>query len=244
MSYRSDMGVRLVRKMGDDLSIVEDARTSLRAPGKALKTPTEISDRHRELLRDFFRLGHASTLRGCALTVELEVPLFVQRELRTHWVGNHQLWDNDVLGFNDQSGRYRKYEPVFWLPNRPFLEAEGFDPMTPRFKEGGDEHLLRDEMWKSYVIAWETYERLLEKGVAREVARGVLPQAIYVAGRMTMNLNAAFGLLSMRIAHPLNSRETYPQREIEEVALKLEAIVQEGWPEAHQAWQDVGRTRP
>lgn len=246
MRYRSDMGVRLIRSMGDDLAIIDDARTSLRAPEDHRPPPQNLKDRHRDLLREFFRLGHASTLRGCVITVELEVPLFVQRELRTHWVGNHQLWDGDILGWNDQSGRYRKYEPVFWVPNRPFMEPEGFNPMTPQFVEGTQER--RDEallaLMDGYEQLWQVYEGLIEHGIAREVARSVLPQGIYVAGRMTLNANAAFRMMSLRINHPDNARPTYPQREIQEVAMRLEELVREWLPETHAAWVETGRVSP
>ena len=254
IELRSDMTVRLVRAMGDDKSIVEDARTSLRAPGKsrADSGSRELNERDRILLREFFSLGHASTMRGCALTVELEVPLFVQRELRTHWVANRQTWsdfeENDILGWNDQSGRYRKYEPVFWVPryDRVMIEPGQFDPMKPVLElPERDQRRYFDECLSShYGLAWSMYQNLLEANVAREVARAVLPQAIYVAGRMTMNLNAAFGLMALRIDHPDNARQTYPQREIQEVAEEIEAIVAKRWPEAHKAWTETGRIRP
>lgn len=254
MQFRSDMTVRLVRAMGDDKAIVDDARTSLRAPGKSRADPEDrsLKERDRQLLREFFSLGHASTMRGCALTVELEVPLFIQRELRTHWVANRQTWsdfeENDILGWNDQSGRYRSYEPVFWIPesDRLMIEVENFDPMRPRMEQADSDiyGFISQFMGSRFQICWGAYERLLDAGVAREVARAVLPQSIYVAGRMTMNLNAAFGLMALRINHPKNARITYPQREIEQVAEAIEVIVQERWPEAHRAWHETGRIRP
>jgi thymidylate synthase (FAD) len=246
---RSDCVVRLVDAMGDDLAILEDARTSIRRPGKATLggDSRELTDGQRARLVDFFRLRHASVLRGCVLKVEVEVPIFVQRQLRTHWVGMAQGWsENDWLGFNDQSGRYSRQLPQFWVPGEVRLEGEGFDPMAPAFRRGSDAFAasIRDDVAGSHQAAFATYRRLIDAGVAREQARSVLPEGLYVAGRITGNLNAWFGLMSLRIDHPGNTVQTHPQAEIQDVAAQVETLVAARWPEAHAAWAAAGRGRP
>lgn len=248
---RSDIVVRYISHMGDDLSIIEDARTSIRKPGKA-KHDAEIrmlSDSEKERLGDFFRYRHASTLRGCVLKVEVEVPIFVQRQLRTHWVGFNQYWptsDNDFLGFNDQSGKYARYVPQMWVPYEFRKEVESFDPMRPQFTEVDQEsdRKMVAAMITSYTTAWNSYKTMIDAGISREIARSVLPEGMYVAGRITANLNGWFGLMSLRIDHPQNVVETYPQLEIQQMAEQVEGIVKMLWPHAHAAWQEQGRTRP
>lgn len=248
---RSDLTVRYLAHMGDDLSIVEDARTSLRKPGKprANATVRDLSANDRQRIDDFFRYRHASTLRGCVLKVELEVPIFVQRQLRTHWVGFNQYWptgENDWLGFNDQSGKYARYTPHVWMPVAFRQEAPGFDPMQPTFVDADDtvDEALSSTLRAGYQAAWDAYEELIATGVSREIARAVLPEGLYVAGRITANLNGWLGLLSLRIDHPDNQVPTYPQLEIQQVAEQIEALIKALWPAAHAAWELHGRTRP
>lgn len=249
ITLRSDITVRHIAHMGDDLSIVEDARTSLRKAGKP-RVDAEVrtlSDSEQARLRDFFAYRHASTLRGCVLKVEVEVPIFVQRQLRTHWVGFNQHWpagENDWLGFNDQSGKYARYTPQFWAPYAFRQEADGFDPMRPAFADHADDEACMTDLRAAYEASWTAYQALLARNVSREVARAVLPEGLYVAGRITANLNAWFGLLSLRIDHPANTIATYPQLEIQQFAEQVERILKGLWPHAHAAWQATGRTRP
>lgn len=247
--YRTDMAVRYISHMGDDLAIIEDARTSIRKPGKSAFGAGDraLTDGQRQRLRDFLQYRHASTLRGCVLKVEVEVPIYVQRQLRTHWVGMAQGWsENDWLGFNDQSGRYSRQAPQMWLPERVRLEADGFDPMAPRFGVAADDlnELLKADMAEAYATSFAAYRRMIDAGAAREQARALLPEGLYVAGRITGNLNAWLGLLSLRIDHPQNAVATHPQAEIQTVAEQVEAIIGRLWPETHAAWLETGRSRP
>lgn len=247
--FRSDMVVREVDAMGDDWSILDDARTSIRRPGRQTMPAGDgaLTDGQRARLQDFFRLRHASVLRGCVLKVEVEVPIYIQRQLRTHWVGMAQNWsENDWLGFNDQSARYSRQAPHVWVPDTVRLEPPGFNPMTPTFLTLPDVEAESARFWmrESYAKAIENYRRLIDCGIAREQARAVLPEGLYVAGRITANLNAWFGLMSMRIDDPANATPTHPQAEIQDVAAQVEDIVAERWPAAHAAWVAAGRGRP
>lgn len=243
VTFRSDLTVRYVNHMGDDLEIIEDARTSLRKVGKPGRSDDRtLSESQASRLTDFFQYRHSSTLRGCILKVEVEVPIFVQRQLRTHWVGFNQRWND--FAFNDQSGKYARYTPVFWMPRTMRME-EDFTPMTPTFRDATpDEEIPAFVALKGgYEMAWLHYQRLINLGVAREIARSVLPEGLYVSGRITGNLNAWFGLLSLRIDHPDNAVATYPQLEIQQVAEQVEELIKTHWPAAHAAWVASGRTR-
>jgi thymidylate synthase (FAD) len=96
----------------------------------------------------------------------------------------------------------------------------------------------------AYQHAFAAYRRLIDAGVAREQARALLPEGLYVAGRITGNLNAWLGLLSLRVDHPQNATVTHPQAEIHDLATQVEALVAEHWPETHAAWMAAGRGRP
>jgi len=249
--------------MGDDLEIVEDARTSIRKPGssKSPRNPIrDLKEKDFQRIDDFMLYRHASTLRGCIIKVEIETTIAMQRQIRTHWVGNRQMWpdvnlsewfweESDLLGFNDQSGKYSKYKPVFYIPSFEDMriETKPFDPMSPTYERihSVEEYLnYADAMTKNYDVAWNTYENLLNKGLSREIARFALPEGIFVAGRLTMNLNAAFGMLSKRIDNPDNKTVTHPQLEIQQIAEQIEDIIKGIWPAAHASWVRNGRSNP
>lgn len=251
IKFRSDIVVRLIDYMGDDKSIIEDARTSVRKAGKLVADSDDrtLTTSESNRIGDFLMHRHASVLRGCVMKVEVEAPIFVQRQLRTHWVGFSQLWangENDWLGFNDQSGKFARYRPEFWIPEVMRYEGESFDPMNPCFVERSDDTDLAHEQLikKTYVDIWESYQELIDSGVAREIARSILPEGTYVAGRITANLNAWFGLMSLRIDHQDNAVATYPQLEIQQFAEQVERLISRQWPVAHRWWSESGRGRP
>ena len=78
-------------------------------------------------------------------------------------------------------------------------------------------------MKDAYLIAYDSYQKMLEAGVAREVARVVLPVATYSSMYVTMNARALMNFLSLRTAREGSHFPSYQQREIEMVAEKMEA---------------------
>ncbi len=261
IDFRSAHKVTYVNHMGDDLEIVEDARTSLRKveSNKPVRNSNrEVTQRDYDRIEDFMKYRHSSTLRGNILKVEVETTISMQRQLRTHWVGNRQLWpdmniewfweESDILGFNDQSGKFSIYKPIFYIPSLELarVETEEFNPMNPTYRPASGEEYrkMKDILKLSHTQSWEHYQDLLKSGISREIARDVIPGGIYVSGRITMNLNAAFGLMSLRIDDPGNKTETKPQAEIEMMARGIEKIVEEHWPVAHACWKHLGRSRP
>ena len=109
IEYRSDMQVDYIHHMGDDLTVVNSARVSMGTHH------TELTDRDKGLIRRLIRDRHVSTLEHCALTVRVEVPIFVAREWMRH----------SSQSFNEISGRYAELEPVFYIPNqnRPIVQT-------------------------------------------------------------------------------------------------------------------------
>ena len=241
--------------MGDDKDVVEDARTSVRTKGGKRSENRDLTDRDENLIKELMAYGHASTLRGCVLKVEVETTIAMQRQIRTHWVGNKQIWpdvnfdfdETDFLGFNDQSGKYARYEPTFYVPTLEMtrVEVDGFKPMKPEYQSATEDqyNAMVQLMAFSYRRDWESYVSLNEMGVSREITRLLLPGGIYVAGRITANLNGWLGLISKRIDHPDNVMVTKPQAEFQDIAEQVEAIIQERWPKVHEIWSKNGRTR-
>lgn len=254
VNIRSDHKVIYLNHMGDDKEIVEDARTSLRSNMVGRSMDRNLSAKDTERISDFIRFRHASTLRGSVLKLGIETTIAMQRQLRTHWVGNKQAWadweweENDIFGFNDQSGKFARYKPTFYVPSFEMsrIEVDGFNPMKPEYRQCTPEEyeILKQLMVMEYTNVWNTYQALNNRLYSRELTRMIIPEGMYVAGRMTLNLNAAFGLMSLRIDHPENITTTKPQAEIQQIAEGIEEIVKKLWPAAHQAWNENGRTRP
>ena len=217
VEFRSDMQVDHVHHMGDDLTVVNSARVSMGTHH------TELTERDRGLIRRLIRDRHVSTLEHCALTVRVEVPIFVAREWMRH----------SSQSFNEISGRYAEFEPVFYMPNmsRPIVQTG--KPMDYRREMGNKEQA--EAMTASYIDAaseaYEAYRDMLAEGVAKEVARNVLPVSLYTRFYATANLRSWLSFLDQRT----DETALY---EIREAAHKVQAILERCYPETMQAWEE------
>ena len=217
IEYRSDMQVDYVHHMGDDLTVVNSARVSMGTHH------TELTDRDRGLIRRLIRDRHVSTLEHCALTVRVEVPIFVAREWMRH----------SSQSFNEVSGRYAELEPVFYTPDddRPIVQAG--KPMDYQREHGNAEQ--GETMTASYIDAtseaYEAYRDMLADGIAREVARNVLPVGLYTRFYATANLRNWLSFLDQRT----DETALY---EIREAAHKVQHILEQHFPETMQAWKE------
>jgi thymidylate synthase (FAD) len=99
-------------------------------------------------------------------------------------------------------------------------------------------------MKDAYLVAYDSYQKMLEAGVAREVARAVLPVATYSSMYVTMNARALMNFLSLRTAREGSHFPSYPQREIEMVAEKMEAEFAKLMPLTYGAFEKSGRIAP
>ena len=92
--------------------------------------------------------------------------------------------------------------------------------------------------------AWINYAGMMNDGIANEVARAVLPVGIYTSFIASCNPRSLMHFLSLRIDHPENQYDTYPQAEIQEVAEKMEGHFKKLWPLTWEAWNNNGRVAP
>jgi len=99
-------------------------------------------------------------------------------------------------------------------------------------------------MKDSYIVAYDSYQKMLDAGIAREVARVVLPVATYSSMYVTMNARALMNFLSLRTAREGSHFPSYPQREIEMVAEKMEAEFAKLMPLTYGAFEKSGRIAP
>jgi thymidylate synthase (FAD) len=151
-----------------------------------------------------------------------------------------------ITSYNEESGRYRELEPVFYVPGPERNLVQQGKPGAYEFVPGSPEqHALVDaEVRASCAQSYAAYQAMLAAGVAREVARIVLPVTIYSSAYVTMNARAMMNFLSLRTKREGSHFPSFPQREIEMVAEKYEAEFERLMPLTYAAFQANGRVAP
>jgi thymidylate synthase (FAD) len=151
-----------------------------------------------------------------------------------------------IASYNEESGRYRELSPVFYIPDadRKLIQIGKAGAYT--FVDGTKEQLEITEaaMKEAYTLAYKQYQVMLDAGIAREVARAVLPVGLYSSMYVTMNARALMNFLSLRTAREGSHFPSYPQREIEMVAEKMEVEFARLMPLTHAAFEISGRVTP
>ena len=170
------------------------------------------------------------------MTFYVQAPIFVFREFMRH----------RIASYNEESGRYRELSPIFYVPakerNLVQIGKTGhyeFIPGTPEQTE-----LVDTEVRKVCEEAYASYQKMLEAGVAREVARMVLPLTIYSSMYVTMNARSLMNFLSLRTSREGTHFPSFPQREIEMVAEKMENFWVKAMPMTAAAFNENGRVAP
>lgn len=236
IQFKSDMDVELLDVMGDDVRIAEAAWVSNYGGGLP-NTGQRSIDRVPGLINFLMRDRHGTPFEHNSLTFRISAPLFVFYEFHRHRVG----WS-----YNEESARYRELDPVFYTP-RPLrnLRQVG-SPGKYKFEPGTYEQLVITEATHKRAAqhAWSEYQHLLNEGVAREVARNVLPVSTYKTMYATCNVRSLFAFLSLRWAHPLSTVPSFPLDEIQLVAEKMDAEAREHFPLAFEAFDKNGRVAP
>ena len=151
-----------------------------------------------------------------------------------------------IASYNEESGRYRELRGVFYVPGTDRNLLQVGKPGAYDFLPGSPEQsaLVSDEVRAVCTEAFASYQRMLDAGVAREVARIVLPLTIYSSMYVTMNARALMNFLSLRTKREGTHFPSYPQREIEMVAEKMEASFAELMPLTYGSFNANGRVAP
>ncbi|GAA2005614.1 FAD-dependent thymidylate synthase [Microbacterium ulmi] len=236
--FRSDVTVELVRASASDSDVLFAARVSTQGEQtlEAAAAGTEASARDRGLINYLMRDRHGSPFEHNSMTFYVQAPIFVFREFMRH----------RIASYNEESGRYRELRPVFYVPARERNLNQVGKPGAYEFLPGTDEqHALVEVATRdSATFAFAAYQRMLEAGVAREVARIVLPLNIYSSMYVTMNARSLMNFLSLRTKVEGTHFPSFPQREIEMCAEKMEAFWRELMPLTHAAFNANGRVSP
>ena len=103
---------------------------------------------------------------------------------------------------------------------------------------------IRSDMSVELIKHSAADQEMLGNGIAREVARAVLPVGLYSSMYATCNARSLMHFLSLRTTHHQAAVPSFPQREIEMVAGQMEALWAELMPLTHQAYNAHGRRAP
>jgi thymidylate synthase (FAD) len=215
--------VRLDEAMADDLSVVNGARVSF------ARHKTDMDDSDAGLIRFLMRERHGTPFEHNAFRFHIRAPIFVAREWFRHRVGS----------FNEFSMRYAKATDDFYVPEPEDVRTQVGKPGAYSFEPVPDEvaETTREELRRVYETAFATYEQLVELGVARELARAVLPVGAYTEFYWTVNARALMNFLSLRNAEAA-------QREIRRYAEACEHFFAQRMPVTYEAFVAAGRVSP
>ncbi len=187
-----------------------------------------MTERDEGLIRFLMRNRHGSPFEHGYFRFIVKAPIFVVREHHRHRAGH---------SYNEWSGRYSKMEPEFYVPDfvRTQVGKPGaytFEPVDESTRAG-----TRREIEEQARSAFTAYERILEQGVAKEVARSVLPLCLYTKYLWSCNPRSLMHFCSLR-----NSDDA--QFEIRQYAAAAESFLEQHMPVTHAAFVANNRTAP
>jgi len=215
--------VRLDDSMASDLSVANAARVSF------ARRKEELDEADEGLIRFLMRDRHGTPFEHNAFRFHVRAPIFVAREWFRHRVGS----------FNEFSMRYAKATDDFYVPEPDDVRSQVGKPGAYTFEPVDDElaEQTREQLRAVYEGSYATYERLVEQGVAREVARCVLPVGAYTEFFWTVNARALMNFVSLRAAETA-------QREIRRYAEAVEQFFAQKMPVTHAAFVAANRVAP
>jgi len=190
--YSDNIGrVDYVNHMGDDLTVVNSARVSFGVQKE------KLNDRDKKLISYLIRHKHTSTLEHNLITFRFHVPLFVRSQHH-----RHRTWS-----YNEISRRYTDV-------NIKFYEPQAFRTQHKSNRQASNsQELINPEIMSGVTEAMEQatslvrfhhaeslslFNRMIEAGVCREQARGVLPQNLYTEYYGTVNLSNLLKFIDLR----------------------------------------------
>lgn len=236
--FRSDIAVELVRSSASDSDVLFAARVSTQGEQTldAAAAGTSASDRDRGLINYLMRDRHGSPFEHNSMTFYVRAPIFVFREFMRH----------RIASYNEESGRYRELRPVFYTPGPERRLVQVGKPGAYVFEPGtAEQHELADASARSVALeAYAAYRRMLDAGIAREVARIVLPLSLYSSMYVTVNARSLMNFLSLRTKREDSTFPSFPQREIEMAAEQMEELWRPLMPLTHAAFEANGRVAP
>ncbi|HVU79503.1 MAG TPA: FAD-dependent thymidylate synthase [Gaiellaceae bacterium] len=205
-----------------DLAVANGARVSFNLSSQ------ELTEREEGLIRFLMRDRHGSPFEHGYFRFIVKAPIFVVREHHRHRAGH---------SYNEWSGRYSKMRAEFYVPENVRTQVGKPGAYTFEAVDEATRDEARREIEQQAMNAFESYERMLKLGVAKEVARSVLPLNMYTTYYWSCNPRSLMHFCSLR-----NSE--FAQFEIREYAQAAESFLQREMPVTHAAFVANERRAP
>ena len=219
--------VEFVEHMGTDLTVVNSARVSF---GKH----KEIMDlKDQKLIKYLIKHKHTSTLEHNNVTFRFKVPLFVRSQHH-----RHRTWK-----YNEISRRYTDFNIEFYEPtqfrtqhksNRQASNEDELVNPNVYSKEFGYAAPANLIVQRHHEKSLKLFNELIDKGVCREQARGVLPQNMYTEYYGTVDLNNLLKFIGLRTHEGA-------QWEIQKAAEACLEIAEDLWPVTVRAYREINK---
>lgn len=224
----SEITVTPIRSLAADRYVAEAARVSTLAEVSGLAA---ISRDNAGLIRSLMRGRHGSPFEHTFFTFRVAAPLFVMTEHLRHRVG----WN-----YNGESGRYKTFEPLFYTPPAERGVTQVGKAISYDIRDGDADQRedVAADLEGAAEDAWDRYSYLLITGIAREVARQVLPTNLMTTYYTSCNARSLMHFLGLR------GEGTHALWEIQQVARGYEASLAEEMPDTFAAFVENGRVAP
>jgi thymidylate synthase (FAD) len=218
--------VRLDGHMADDMSVVNSARVSF---ARNSEIHGGMTGKDKGLIGFLMRERHGTPFEHNSFRFHIKCPMFVAREWFRHRIGS----------FNEFSARYSEVPNDFWVPDESSIRTQVGKPGAYTFEQV--DQVVAEQAVEIIAgmnqAAYNSYALLLELGVAKEIARSVLPVSMYTQFYWTVNARSLMNFLSLRL-------DENAQAEIREYAKEVEKYFAETMPITYQAWVDNSRVAP
>lgn len=232
--FRSDVTAVLVDSMGGEHSIVRRARVS--TVGKdSIEIPEEVLEGpDLGLLKWLYRNSHGTPFEGVEFEWYFEIPIFISRQIVKHRLSS----------INEESGRYRELRGVFYVaPESGRDIVQVGKTGNYEFEAGRPDQLeaLRGVQMFSAEALWENYQKLVHYGIAKEMARTILPVSLYSSMYFKANLRSMLNFCSLRkdwgpdAAHPSKA-----QAEIALLTDQIAEVIKEKVPNVWDLFVESG----
>jgi len=211
--------VEYVAHMGDDLTVVNAARVSFGKHKECRSPKSEMDEKDKKLINYLIKHKHTSTLEHCTVTFRFTVPLFIRSQHH-----RHRTWS-----YNEISRRYTDFNLQFYEPTK-------FRTQAKNNRQASEDSLVLSSQIVNVLVrehheqSLKLYNWLLNEGVCREQARGVLPQNLYTQYYGTANLNNLLKFVDLRIHEGA-------QWEIQQVAKAILEILEDRFPVTTNAYR-------
>ncbi len=215
--------VRLDAAMADDLSVVNSARVSFAVRKEVM------DDKDHGLIRFLMRDRHGTPFEHNSFRFHVRTPIFVAREWFRHRTSS----------FNEESARYHKLSDDFYVPAPQAVRSQVGKPGAYTFEQV--EEVLASETIETfervYKQMYAEYLDLIDKGVAKELSRALLPLGIFTQFYWTVNARSLMNFLSLR-------NDEAAQYEIRVYAEAVERLFADKMPVTYQSFVEFGRRAP